>query len=63
MDRTREYYLEKVNTGPKGHAWYILIDKWILAQRYRIPMIQSTDCKKFNKKEVPSEMLQSHSLG
>jgi hypothetical protein len=28
-------------------------DKWILAQTCRIPMIQLTDCMKFNKKEGP----------
>jgi hypothetical protein len=27
----------------------------MLVKKYRIPMIQSTDCKKFNKKEDPSE--------
>ena len=33
----------------------VYTDKWILAKKYRIPMIQLTDCKKFNKKEGPSE--------
>jgi hypothetical protein len=27
----------------------------ILAKKYRIPMIQSIDCKRFNQKEGPSE--------
>jgi hypothetical protein len=36
-------------------AWYILSDKWILAQRYRRPRIQPTECKKLNKQEGPHE--------
>ena len=35
----------------KSHSWYVLTDKWILAIKYRIPMIHSTDPKKLNKKE------------
>jgi hypothetical protein len=33
----------------------VCTDKWILAKKYRIPMIQLTDCTKFNKKEGLSE--------
>jgi hypothetical protein len=29
-------------------------DKWILAKKFRIPMIHYTDIKKLNKKEGPS---------
>ena len=39
---------------PKGHAWYVLNDKWILAIRYKIFMIHPTDSKMLNKKEHPS---------
>lgn len=38
---------------PKEHAWYVLTDKWILAIKYRIPMIQLTYYKTLNKKEGP----------
>ena len=31
MDGTRKYYSEWDNPDPKGHAWYVLTDKWILA--------------------------------
>jgi hypothetical protein len=31
--------LNKGNKDPERHAWYVLTDKWILAQKYRIPMI------------------------
>ena len=34
---------------------YVLTDKWILAKKYRIPMIHPTDPKKLNKKEGPSK--------
>jgi hypothetical protein len=55
MDRTRKYHPKLGNPDPKGHAWYVLIDKWGLGKKYRIPMIQLTDIMKFNKKEGPSE--------
>jgi hypothetical protein len=32
---------------------YVLTDKWVLAIKYRIPMLYSTDPKKLNKKEAP----------
>jgi hypothetical protein len=34
----------EVTQTPKRHAWYILTNKWILAEKkkYRIPRIQST---------------------
>ena len=35
-------------------TWYVLTDKWILAQQLRIPMIQLTKHMKFNKKEGQS---------
>jgi hypothetical protein len=37
-------------------------NKWILAQKYRIPKIKHIDCKKFNKK-AQAMMLQSHLEG
>jgi hypothetical protein len=53
MDRTRKCP-ELGNPNPKGHTWFVLTDKWILATKYRIPMIHS-HLKKLNKKEGPSE--------
>ena len=38
----------------KEHTQYVLTDKWILAQKLRIPMIQLTDHMKFKKKENQS---------
>jgi hypothetical protein len=46
-----KYHLEWRNPDPKGHAWYVLTSKWILAKMYRIP----TDPKKLNKKEGTSK--------
>ena len=37
--------LSEVNSDPKGHAWYLLTNNWILAthtQKYRIPRTQPT---------------------
>ena len=40
--------LREVAMSPKGHAWYVLTYKWILATNYRIPMVYTTDPKKLN---------------
>jgi hypothetical protein len=42
---------EKKKNGPKGHAQYIFIYKWILATKYRIPMLYSTDPRRLDRKE------------
>jgi hypothetical protein len=34
---------------------YVLTNKWILAPKHRIPRIQPTDYKKFNKQKGPSK--------
>jgi hypothetical protein len=39
-------------TVTKGHALYILTDQWILAIKYGITRLKSTDPKKPNNKEV-----------
>ena len=38
-----------------GHVWHVLNDKWILAKRYRISMVEPKDRMKFNKKEGSSQ--------
>jgi hypothetical protein len=38
----------------KEHTWYVLTNKWILAQMLRIPKIQFTDHLKLKKKEDQS---------
>jgi hypothetical protein len=55
MSGIRKYHPEQGNPDPKGHAWYVLTDKWILDKKYRILMIKLTDHMKFNKKEGPRE--------
>jgi hypothetical protein len=50
MDGTRKYHPEYPDS--KAHAGYIFTGKWILVKKYRIPIIQPTDHKKLNKKEV-----------
>ena len=52
MDEPRKYFLGEVT---QTHAWYLLTFKWILAIKYRIPMLYSTDLKKLNKKEGTSK--------
>jgi hypothetical protein len=39
------------NPVTKEHTCYALTDKWILAQRLKIPKIQFTDHMKLKKKE------------
>jgi hypothetical protein len=33
MDGTRKYHPEWGNSDPKGHAWYVFTNKWILAKK------------------------------
>jgi hypothetical protein len=39
MDGPTKYHPERGNPDQKGHAWYVLTDKWILAKKYKIPRI------------------------
>jgi hypothetical protein len=55
MNGLRKYHPQLGNPGPKGHAWYVLTDKWVLAIKYSIPMLKLTDPKKLNKKKSPGE--------
>jgi hypothetical protein len=56
MDGTRKYHTKsEVSQTQKWQVWFALTGKWKLAKMYRIPMIQPTDYKKFNKKEGQSE--------
>ena len=54
MNRIRKYHLKWSNPAAKEHTWYILTDKWILAQKLQIPKIQFSDHKKLKKKEDQS---------
>jgi hypothetical protein len=49
MDETRKYHPEWSNPVSKEHTWYVLIDKWILAQKLGMPKIQLTDHMKLKK--------------
>jgi hypothetical protein len=49
MDRTRKYHPEWGNPFAKEHTWYVLTDKWILAQKLQEIKILFTDYMKFNK--------------
>ena len=54
MDATRKYHPEGGYPITKEHTWYTLADKWILAQKLRIPKIKLTDHMKLKKKEDQS---------
>ena len=43
------------NPDPKGHAWNVLTNKWVLDKKYRIAKIKPTEFKKFNKQKCPNE--------
>ena len=47
-------HLEWCNPITKGHTWYSLTDRWILAQKLRILKIQFTNDMKLKKKEDQS---------
>jgi hypothetical protein len=54
MNETRKYHSECGNPITKQHAWYLLTDKWILAQKLGIPKIQFTNYMKLKKEEDQS---------
>jgi hypothetical protein len=54
MDGTKKYCPERGNPDTKEHTSYVLNDKWMLAQKVRIPMIQPTNLMKLKKKEYKS---------
>ena len=54
MKGTRKYHPERGNPITKERTWYVFTDKWIVAQKLRIPKIQFTDHKKFKNKEDQS---------
>ena len=51
MDGTRKYYPEWDNPDTKELTWCVLTEKWILAQKLTIPMIQPTDFMELRRKE------------
>ena len=54
MDGSGGYHPEWGNPITKEHTWYALTDKWILAQKLRIPKIQFAKHMKLKKKEDQS---------
>ena len=51
MEWSWVYHPEWSNLITKEHTWYALTDKWILAQKLRIPKIQFAKHMKIKKKE------------
>ena len=51
MDGIRKYRPEWCNPITKEHKWYVLTDKWILAQKLGIPKTQFTYQMMLKKKE------------
>jgi hypothetical protein len=43
--------VSEINSVTKEHTWDALTDKWILAQKFRIPKIQITDHMKPKKED------------
>ena len=54
MNGSGGYHPEWVNPITKEHTWYALTDKWILAQKSRIPKIHFAKHMKLKKKEDQS---------
>jgi hypothetical protein len=50
MDGSRKYHPGRGNLVRKEHTWYALTDKWLLAQKLRIPKIKFTDHIKLHNK-------------
>jgi hypothetical protein len=54
MDGSGGYHPKGGNPITKEHTWYALTEKWILAQKLRIPKIQFAKLMKLKKKEDQS---------
>ena len=54
MDGTEKYHPEWGNPTTKEHTWHALTEKWILAQKFKLPKIQSTDHMKLKKTDDQS---------
>jgi len=54
MDESGWYHPEWGNPITKEHTWYALTDKWILAQKLRVPKIQFAKHMKLKKKQDQS---------
>jgi hypothetical protein len=54
MDGSGGYHPKWGNPITKEHTWYALTDKWILAQKLRLPKIQFAKHMKLKKKEDQS---------
>ena len=55
MDGTRKCHPEQGNPITKEHTWFVLTDKWMLAQKLKINKLQFTQHRKLKKKEALSE--------
>jgi hypothetical protein len=54
MDGSEEYHPECGNPIIKEHTWYVVTDKWLLAQKLAIPKIQFINHMKLKKKAAKS---------
>jgi hypothetical protein len=54
MDRPRKYHPEWGNLITDEYTWYVLTDKWILAQKLRTTKIQFSYHMELKKKEDQS---------
>jgi hypothetical protein len=52
MDGSGGYDPEWGNPITKEHTWYALTDKWILAQKLRIPKIQFAKHMKLKRRKT-----------
>ena len=51
MDGSGGYHPDWGNPITKEVTWYVLNDKWILAQKLRMPKVQGTICKTHETQE------------
>jgi hypothetical protein len=47
MDETRKYHPDCCNSDPKGLAWYVFINNWILAKKKKVQ--NSLELRETNK--------------
>ena len=60
MNGMRKFPPEYCNSETKEHSWYILNDKWILAQNLQYPQCNPQSIWSFPRSKIKVQMFQSY---
>jgi hypothetical protein len=61
VDGSRKYHPEGDNSDPKGHAWYVLTNKWILVKKVLNTQDKNPqNSRRFTSRRIQVRMPQFH---